>query len=86
MSFASIVSTVESKIAELQTQVKTHSGFLTEIGQALEKFAADKLTTNNNLNILNGAIQAYNDVLKVVKDLEGQSSASQSSDSSSTSS
>jgi hypothetical protein len=62
-----LVSKIEAKISELQNQVKSHGSYINEIAAAIEKMTADKATSSNNINIINGAIQAYTDIMNVLK-------------------
>lgn len=57
---------IEKKIAELEEQSKKHSTYMTEINQAIEKLSTDKNTVIGNLQVMNGAIQAYKDILNKV--------------------
>jgi len=66
----SFIQDIEAKIAELAAQIKTHSGYVTDIETTISKLATDKITSTNNLHILNGATQAYTDVLNLLKSAE----------------
>lgn len=61
------VKELETKISNLEAELKKHSNYVTEIAQAIEKLLADKANSANNINIINGAIQAYKDVLNGAK-------------------
>jgi septal ring factor EnvC (AmiA/AmiB activator) len=61
------LSDVEQKISNLEAELKKHSNYVTEITQAVEKLLSDKATSSNNINIINGALQAYRDVLSASK-------------------
>lgn len=61
------VKELETKISNLEAELKKHSNYVTEITQAIEKLLADKAGSANNINIINGAIQAYKDVLNGAK-------------------
>lgn len=60
-------SLVEKKIADLQEQVKKQNSDLSEASNAIEKLSNVKSVAVKNLGILDGAIQAYADILTVVK-------------------
>lgn len=62
-----LVKELEGKISNLEAEIKKHNNYVTEISQMIEKLLADKANSSNNLNILNGAIQAYKDVINGVK-------------------
>lgn len=64
---ANLVKDMEQKIANLEAELKKHSNYATEITQAIEKLNQDKANSINNVNIINGAIQAYKDVLNGAK-------------------
>lgn len=57
------VDDIKNKITNLEAEMKKHSNYVTEITQGIEKLMADKATSLNNINILNGALQAYRDVV-----------------------
>lgn len=57
------VDDIKQKITNLEAEMKKHSNYVTEITQGIEKLMADKATSLNNINILNGALQAYKDVV-----------------------
>lgn len=61
------VTELEAKISNLEAELKKHSNYVTEIVQTIEKLLADKANSTNNINIINGAIQAYRDVLNGAK-------------------
>lgn len=67
MSFLSFIEKIEAKLAEVQDNLKTHSEKFSEVSATIEKFAAEKLISSNNLHILNGALQAYTDVVNLFK-------------------
>lgn len=61
------LSDLEQKISNLEAELKKHSNYVTEITQAVEKLLGDKASSSNNINIINGAIQAYRDILNSSK-------------------
>ena len=63
----SFITDLEAKLADIENQIKTHSGYVTDIATTVEKLLGDKSTSIANVNILNGAKQAYADVLNVAK-------------------
>ena len=72
----SFIKEMESKITDVQEQLKKHTSYASEIVQGIKKLQTDKMNTINNAHILNGALQAYTDVLKMIKEqdkpLEGE--------------
>lgn len=63
----SFLDEIKAKIAAVENQIKEHSGAIKNLAEGIEKMVLDKNTASNNLHILNGALQAYNDVLNGVK-------------------
>jgi hypothetical protein len=59
---------LQDKISNLESEIKKQSGYVTEITQAIDKLTSDKATSLNNINVLNGAIQAYKDVINNTKE------------------
>jgi hypothetical protein len=56
----------QTKLIEAQEKLKQQTEYFSQIGQALEKLSSDKVTALNNINILNGIIQAYSDTLNTL--------------------
>lgn len=73
MSFLSFVEKIEAKLQEVQENLKSHSDRFSELSSVIEKQASEKLITSNNLHILNGALQAYTDVLSLFKNSDCKS-------------
>ena len=71
MSFE-VIQKLEEKVKEVSEQLQKHSTYVTEIANTVEKLLADKATTTANANILNGALQAYNDILNLLKASESK--------------
>lgn len=62
----SIVISIEKKLSELSDMLKTHSGKVLDIHKDIEKLSSDKTTAIGHVNFLNGALQAYNDILSLI--------------------
>jgi hypothetical protein len=62
-----LIKDIELKVSNLEAELKKHNNYVTEITQTMEKLLSDKAITINNINILNGALQAYRDVINGVK-------------------
>lgn len=63
----SFIQDIEAKLASLEAQVKQHSGVVLEAANAIENLVSQKTASANSLHILNGATQAYKDVLNIAK-------------------
>lgn len=59
---------VETKVKEIQEQLKSCDTYVKEISNAVEKLLADKTTTINNAHLLSGQLQAYSDVVNALKE------------------
>jgi len=72
MSFNEVIKKIEDKLEKVNEQLKSHNSYVVDIANAIEKLVNDKATTNNNINIISGAIQAYTDVLSLLKELNSK--------------
>jgi uncharacterized coiled-coil protein SlyX len=68
-------SSLEQKISNLEAELKKQSNYVTEITQTVKKLKLDMANSTNNINILNGAIQAYKDILNSSKATEANAVA-----------
>lgn len=73
------IKLIETKIAELQDKLKQNGSYINDITAAVEKLLADKATTLNAINIITGAIQAYNETLNHLKSQESVNSSDNTS-------
>lgn len=62
------VTTIETQLAEVVKQHKSQVEYLENIKLSLTKLRAEELTTMKNLDTLNGAMQAYNNALNILKE------------------
>lgn len=67
MSFTNILSGLEAKVAQAQNMLKSNSSTITEIMQQMEKLAAEKNVSHENIKYLTGVIHAYTDVSAFIK-------------------
>jgi hypothetical protein len=68
---SNLLQTFEKKLTECEAQLKTQSQYVNEIAAAVEKLLLDKANATSNISILNGAIQAYTDAIKVINEPQG---------------
>jgi len=59
---------IKSKIDELNEKIKSSNAYVLSIEEAIKKLKIDRGTTLNNIHIINGAIQAYQDTLNVLNE------------------
>lgn len=59
---------IEDKLKQLQTEMNSQSSYLSNINDAIKKLRLDRKTTQANLHIINGAIQAYNETAKLLSE------------------
>lgn len=65
-----LIQKIESSISELEARLKKNNEFVGSVTANVEKLLADKATTINDSNVTSGAIQAFNVVLKALKESE----------------
>lgn len=61
------INHIETQLSEVVKQQKTQLEYLENIKLSLAKLRTEEVTTIKNLDTLNGAIQAYNSALNILK-------------------
>jgi len=64
------INRIETQLSEVVKQQKTQLEYLENIKLSLAKLRTEEVTTIKNLDTLNGAIQAYNSALNILKQSE----------------
>ena len=59
----SFLDSITAKINELQTTLSNHTAQVGQLSVTLEKLAADKHISLRNIDLINGAMHAYKDIL-----------------------
>lgn len=62
-----ILEELEAKMKNVEEQINQHSTKSKEISENMEKLAADRANSHSFIHALNGALQAYQDVAKILK-------------------
>ena len=59
----SILDTISGKIKDLENTLASHSTQVGHLTATLEKLATDKMQSMRTIDVINGAMQAYKDVV-----------------------
>lgn len=68
MSLMSIFESIKSKVLHVESQIKQHTEAAESIARTIDKLSGDRLNTSAYVHALNGAHQAYHDVINLVKE------------------
>jgi hypothetical protein len=59
---------IEQMISEVETQLKSQTDFINDSAKNLEQLTSNRQNAMNNIFLLNGALQAYKSVQKILMD------------------
>src|ERR1700693_470306 len=68
MSLMSVFESIKSKVLHVENQIKQHTESFDAIAKTIDKLSGDRLNTSAYIHALNGAHQAYHDVIALVKE------------------
>lgn len=77
MSLLSLIESLASKICNIEEQIKVKSESVGNIVKSIDKLANDRVEHSSYLNVLSGALQAYNDALAAVRQSHALSESSE---------
>lgn len=60
------IKKVEAKIKELQESLQAKNSYLSQLSSAISKFKADHKAVSNEIQVLGGGLQAYQESLKLM--------------------
>jgi peptidoglycan hydrolase CwlO-like protein len=58
-----VMSMIEGKITQLQTELQNAKTYLSQINEAIEKLTSDRKSITEQVLGMNGALQAYNSTI-----------------------
>jgi len=62
------ITQIEEKSKQLQEEMQRQSSFLNELNNAIKKLRNDRKVTIANLSKIDGAIQAYSESVRLIKE------------------